>query len=99
MANDNEDLMKHVLAKLDKVDEKIDTKFDKVEFRLDSVDRTLIKQEANLGEHMRRTELLELEVAPIKKHVVMVQGVLKFIGVVSLIVGIATGIASLFHLI
>ncbi len=32
---------------------------DQLDSRLDSVDKTLVRQEANLGEHMRRTELAE----------------------------------------
>lgn len=38
---------------------KFEKKLDLLDSRLDSVDKTLVKQEANLGEHMRRTELNE----------------------------------------
>lgn len=61
--------MKEVLEKLDKLDD-----------RLDSVDKTLVRQEAQLAEHIRRTELLEHaharleqeiyeDLTPIKVHV------------------------------
>ena len=95
--------MARVIDKLEKLDEKMDKKFDRVEERLDSMDRTLVKQEANLAEHMRRTELaenaikaLDEDLAPIKKHVNMLQGVLKLIAVLGTVVGIAVGIAKLF---
>lgn len=42
------DLLNYVIHQLDKLDEK-----------LDSVDKTMVKQEENLREHMRRTEILE----------------------------------------
>ncbi len=63
------DLLAHIAQQLDKLDDK-----------LDSVDRTLVKQEVNLAEHMSRTEILEeqhqllynhmdAELQPIKAHV------------------------------
>ena len=62
---------------------------DKLDSRLDSVDKTLVKQEENLKEHMRRTDLLEKqhnsmqkniheELEPIKNHVNQVKGISKF---------------------
>jgi hypothetical protein len=71
-------------------------KLDKLDDRLDSMDKTLVKQEANLAEHMRRTEVLEesveyirkSELKPIQNHVVMVEGVIKFIGFLSVVLGI-----------
>lgn len=76
--------MSQILAKLDKLDD-----------RLDSVDKTLVKQEANLGEHMRRTALLEEDLKPIKKHVGHVEGGLKLLGILSLILGILFSIGKL----
>ena len=57
----------------------------KVDSRLDDMAETLVKHDANLAEHMRRTALLEQEISPIKKHVYMVQGVGAFIGLLALI--------------
>ena len=60
--------------------EKIDIKVDKLDDHLDRVDKTLVRQEANLAEHMRRTELLESqhdllvkELLPVKTHVEQVK--------------------------
>lgn len=99
----NEELMKQVLERIDKLDDKVERKFDNVENRLDSMDKTLVKQEENLKEHMRRTELAErsiekmdTDLKPIKKHVDMLQGVFKFIGLIATVVGIIAGLAKLF---
>lgn len=69
--------------------ERVIDQLDQLDTRLDSVDKTLVRQEANLKEHMRRTELLEkhyeklhdeiyTELDPINAHVHQVKGVLKF---------------------
>lgn len=84
--------------KLDKVEEKL----DKIEERLSSIDITLAKQEVNLREHMRRTQLNEEAIdhitealVPINKHVNMLEGVLKFFGLISVLVGIAAGVVKI----
>lgn len=84
--------------------DKLEGKFDSLDARLDSVDKTLVKQEVNLNEHMRRTELAEkqisdikTELAPIKRHVDMVHGALKLLGILSLAIGAANGIIHLLH--
>jgi hypothetical protein len=72
--------------------------------RLDNIEKVLILQEANLREHIRRTELLEEEqkairqkdLEPIKKHVAMMQGAGKFVGLVSIVAGIIAAIYSIF---
>lgn len=38
---------------------RLDSKLDKLDDRLDGIDKTLIKQEAILDEHVKRTNLLE----------------------------------------
>jgi chromosome segregation ATPase len=77
-------------------------KLDQLDERLHSIDVTLAKQEVNLQEHMRRTELLEAEVndvrasiEPVQDHVKIVNGILKFIGFLALLVGLATGLLKL----
>lgn len=71
---------------------KLGTKIESVDDKLDSVDKTLVKQEENLKEHMRRTDLLEKqhkeldnhvrqEIEPVKKHINQVTGVFKFISI------------------
>ena len=95
--------MKRIMDKLDKVEDKIDRKFDVVETRLDSMDKLLVKQEANLSEHMRRTDILEKlheenadEIAAIKKPFIVAYGIGKILGFVSLVLGIIGAVAKIF---
>lgn len=90
-----DEIMKRVLEKLDNVDN-----------RLNDIDKTLIKQEANLEKHMYRTEQNERmiekifeDVKPIKKHVAHVEGGLKFLGVISLLGGIALTVLKILGLL
>jgi 2C-methyl-D-erythritol 2,4-cyclodiphosphate synthase len=87
---------------LDKIEEKI----DRVESRISNIDITLVKQEVNLAEHMRRTELNEIAVekiretlVPINKHVNMLEGVFKFFGLVSILLGITVSIIKIVGLL
>lgn len=47
-------------------------KLDKLDERLDAVDTTLVRNTASLEEHVRRTNLLEQDMRPIKAHVQLV---------------------------
>lgn len=74
---------------------KIEVKVDKIEEHLSKIDITLAKQHEQLREHIRRTELNETAVEritetliPINKHVNMLEGALKFLGILSIIAGI-----------
>lgn len=84
--------------------EKLDQKLDRQDSRLDSIEKIQVKQEANLGEHMRRTglveenvELLRKEFKPVQKHVMYVEGTLKFLGGLATIILVAEGAISIFH--
>jgi len=74
--------------------DKIDAKIDQIGNRLGSIDVTLAAQHESLKEHMRRTALLEEDVAPIKKHVAMIQGALKLIGLACCIAGAVESIIT-----
>lgn len=81
---------------------KMSSKIDSLDTRLDSVDKTLVKQEANLGEHMRRTDLLEQgqvslrqEIEPLKKHKAFIEGALKGIGLIATAVSVAAGLIKI----
>lgn len=60
---------------------RLEAKIDKLDDRLDTVDKTLVLQEANLREHMKRSDLLEKKLEPVEKHVNAVNTVFKMIGV------------------
>jgi hypothetical protein len=63
-------------------------KLDAMDAKLHSIDKTLVKQEENLAEHMRRTKLLEDKLQPVEDHVKYMHGALKLLIVVSIVFGI-----------
>lgn len=84
----------------------IDSKVDKLDMRLDNVDVTLGKQQVELSDHIRRTEIAEQnitlirsEIKPIQKHVDMIHGALKLLGLVTSIVGLIAGVIKIMEFI
>lgn len=71
----------------DKLD-KLDTKVDALDSRLDDINVTLTRNTDSLELHMRRTEILENEVAPLKKHVSMMNAFAKIITFAALLAGL-----------
>lgn len=74
-------------------------KVDKSDERLDLIDVTLVKQNATLEEHVRRSELMEeraekieLEIEPLKKRAAQMDGVLKFLGITGTVIAIVVGL-------
>lgn len=74
----DKDLMERVLDRLDSIDS-----------RLNNVDKTLVKQEMNLDEHMKRSDNLEEminlvknDLKPVETHVKSVNLILKILGIV-----------------
>lgn len=92
---------------LENVSQKVDEQHKEVDLRLDNIEKVMIAQEINLKNHMQRSDHLETivnslkkdELQPIQRHIAMVEGVVKFIGVLSLLVGIIGGLVKLFGLI
>ena len=85
--------------------EKFDNKIDKLDHRLDAVEKILVKQEANIEHHVKRTdvaeanlELLRQDVKPIQKHVNYMEGALKSLGVLGTAVAIMAGIIKIVEL-
>jgi len=79
-------------------DERIYELLDKISEDISELKITSAKQEENIKEHIRRTELAEenltmlrQEIEPLKQHVVAINGVLKVIGIISVIIGSAAG--------
>ncbi len=96
------ELMKLVLDRIDRLDDKLEAKLNKVEDRLDTMDKTMIKQESNLEAHMRRSDLLENSqndlkeaVKPLLKVYVVAWGITKIVSGLGLVVGILVGISKL----
>lgn len=69
----------------------VEKKIDKILEKISSIDITLAEQQVILKEHIRRTELLEGEIRPIKAHVSRVEGAIKL---TVLIATVAAAIAA-----
>jgi hypothetical protein len=75
---------------------------DRIGEDLSELKITVAKQEENIKEHIRRTEIAEQnleiihnEIRPLKEHVIVINAVLKGIGVISVIIGSAAGFFQL----
>lgn len=75
--------------------QKLESKIDIISEKITNIDVTLGKQSVILDEHIRRTNILEEKLAPVEKHVHMVNGALKLIGFIALFVGIIQGLLRL----
>jgi hypothetical protein len=83
--------------------DKILKSLDRIESDIVELKITSAKQEENLKEHIRRTEIAEEnitlireEIRPLKDHVIVVNGVLKVLGVVSIIITSVAGFLGIF---
>ena len=72
----------------DKRLERIEVKIDKLSDHLGSIDSTLSAQHVSLKDHIRRTEILEENIVPIRRHFDMVKGALALITIIGTIVAI-----------
>ena len=86
------------------IDSRLYDKLDKIEERLTSIDGTLIRQEASLREHMRRTDLLEvhnnkqdLAMVPLTAHLNMVYSVAKLVAGLAILAGLAVSILKIIY--
>lgn len=77
-------------------------RLEKIIDRLDDMNTTLVRHDENLKNHLYRTELLEKtiekffhELIPIQTHVSQLNGALKFIGIVSTMMGIVAAILKI----
>lgn len=67
MSDGLRDEVDRLIAHDDKAHERLHVVLDKIETRLDALDRGLGQNNVLLAEHMRRTELLENTVLPISR--------------------------------
>lgn len=93
---DRMDLLVQMSKKNEENLSKIEAKIDQLDSRLDNVDVTLVKQEAQLAEHIRRTNLLEASLQPVEDHVKYMNGALKLITVTSTVGGFMLLVLKLF---
>lgn len=82
---------------------KVDNQYKDLDVRLDNIEKVMIAQEINLKQHMQRSDHLESllevikekELKPIQRHVSQVEGIFKFLGIIALLVGLASGVLNL----
>lgn len=67
---------------------RIEAKLDDTNDHLTSIDITLAMQAESLRHHIKRTALIEKELAPIRKHVYMVQGAAALLSLIGIVIGI-----------
>jgi hypothetical protein len=84
-------------------DQRILDKLEQMDQRLDNIDITLVRQEGQLAEHMRRSllneeavQLLKTQIEPVKDHVKSVNAVLKFAGGIAICLAAFESIKNLF---
>lgn len=90
---------------LTEISNKVDHQYIDLDRRLDNIEKVMIAQELNLQTHMKRSDNLEKlvqtmqekELKPLHRHVAHVEGAFKLLGVVALIVGLISGVISLFR--
>lgn len=82
--------------------DKIETKIDGIQDSLHLIHLTLVKQEGNLKDHMRRSEineeniqLLRQEVRPIQDHVTKLNGVVRLVGLSSIVAALLVSIITM----
>lgn len=69
--------------------DRIEAKIDDLDSRVDSVDKTLVSQHEQLVMHIKRTELLELALDPVKAHVEQIRGAGKLLAIIVALAAIA----------
>lgn len=86
--------------------ERIYEVLDKISEDISALKVTSAKQEENIKEHIRRTEIAEenldlirKEIEPLKEHVIVINGFLKIVGAISVIVGSVAGMIRIFDII
>ena len=84
--------------------QRLEAKLDKLDERLDSVDLILVRNTGSLEEHMRRRQLAEeaidilrRELKPVQTHVARVDGGLKLLGILSVVLAVIHQVYSFMH--
>lgn len=78
--------------------DRIFKKLEDLDGRLDKIDITLAAQHVVLTEHVRRTEILENQMEPIKSHVATVGAIGKIIFGLGALVALVLGIKQIFNM-
>jgi hypothetical protein len=76
---------------------RLETKIDQIGDKMSSIDITLAVLTESVVHHVKRTDILEAKIEPLDKHVAMVNGALKALGVIALILGLIEGFGKLLN--
>ena len=66
-----------------------DKRLDKIEESLSDISDTLVRQQVILDQHVKRCDLLEAQVEPIKTHLTELKGAIKFLKFIGILATIA----------
>lgn len=80
----------------DRRDNRLNDKIDEIIDKLASINVSIAKMEVDVAHHIKRTDLLEEQVEPMKKHADELAGVIKFLKISGVIVGIIEAV-RMFH--
>ena len=72
--------------------DKIDRKLEKIDERIDSIDKHLAVYNSHLRFHIKRTDMLDEELKPLKSSLIKAQGAIMFIGLLATIISV--GVAA-----
>jgi len=79
------------MKELDKLDEKL----EKIDERIDSIDKHLAVYNSQLRFHIKRTDMLERDIEPLKIHLNKTHGILTFIGVIATVITVVVAIINI----
>ena len=75
--------------------DKIDTKLEKIDERIDNIDKHLAVYNSQLRFHIKRTDMLEKSMEPLKVHLNKTHGILTFIGVIATVITVAVAVINI----
>lgn len=89
--NNVDDFQKRTIEKLDRIQEVNDKQSEDIS----DIKITMARNTISLEEHMRRTTMLEQQIVPLVRRSNMLDGVLKFLGLLALFSSIAAAVSRL----
>ena len=75
--------------------DKIDRKLEKIDERIDNIDKHLAVDNSQLRFHIKRTDMLEKSMEPLKVHLNKTHGILTFIGVIATVITVAVAVINI----
>lgn len=76
---------------------RVESKIDKMSDRQNDQAVTLERLTVSVEDHVKRTNLLEADIKPIKRHVAMVEGALKLLGILGVLAAILETVHTFFR--